>query len=174
MALDTERSPTFAAGSEAILAGARRAAGTVALPLRYLRRKNPLRKQTKAGAAMARWWQAFPPVRFVSASLLRRVLVASLGGLVVMIGGILYFSENNGWLIDAKRESLRVQGEIIAAAIAGNARVETGRIVIHTDNMAMPDADDGGSGEDAFAAHELSIRPELVAVSYTHLRAHET
>ncbi len=39
-----------------------------------------------------------------------------------------------------------VQGEIIAAAIAGNARVETGRIVIHTDNVLMPDESDDGIG----------------------------
>jgi two-component system, OmpR family, sensor histidine kinase ChvG len=163
MALETERSATFAASSEAIAAGARRATEAAAVPLRYLRRKNPLRPQTKAGETLARWWQAFPPVRFVGASLLRRVLVASLGGLVVMIAGILYFSENNGWLIDAKRESLRVQGEIIAAAIAGNARVETGRIVIHTDDIALPGDGDDAAGDDAFAAHELSIRPERVA-----------
>ncbi len=66
MALESERSPTFATGSEAIAAGARRATEKAAVPLRYLQRKNPLRPQTKAGATLARLWQAFPPVRFVS------------------------------------------------------------------------------------------------------------
>ena len=162
MALESERSATDAASWDGILAGGRRAAASLALPLRYLRRKNPFRRSTRAGAALARWWQAFPLVRFVSGSLLRRVLVSSLAGLVLMIAGILYFSENNTWLIDAKRESLRVQGEIIAAAIAGDARVETGRIVIHTDSIAVPEAD-AITPDDAFAAHELSIRPERVA-----------
>src|SRR5690606_2409921 len=69
-------------------------------------------------------------------------------------------SENNAWLIDAKRESLRVQGEIIAAAIAGDARVETGRLVIHTDPL---EEENQAPEDNAFAAHELSIRPERVA-----------
>ncbi len=161
MALETERTPTYASWLEAAAGAARRATNALALPLRYLRRYNPLRHH-KAGIAIARAWEAFPPVRFVKASLLRRILVASLAGLVLMIGGILYFSENNTWLIDAKRESLRVQGEIIAAAIAGDARVDGGRIVIHTDNIPLPEETAPGP-LDAFAAHELSIRPERVA-----------
>ena len=90
MALETERSPTYAASSDAVMAGARRAAEAAAVPLRYLERKNPLRRQTKAGATLARWWQAFPPVRFVSASLLRRVLLASLGGALEFYDFVIY------------------------------------------------------------------------------------
>jgi two-component system sensor histidine kinase ChvG len=157
MALETERSPSAVTGVEAFTAAVRRRAGTFGNRIRYLTRRFP-----RMGDGTGRWWQAFPPVRFVGGSLLRRILVASLAGLVVMIGGILYFSENNAWLIDAKRESLRVQGEILAAAIAGDARVETGRLIIHTDSL--PAADKSRPRvDDAFAVHELSIRPERVA-----------
>jgi two-component system sensor histidine kinase ChvG len=104
-------------------------------------------------------------VRFIAGSLLRRILLANLAGLGIMVGGILYFSQYNSWLIDAKREALMVQGEIIAAAIASDARVETGRLVIHADSL--PAADDKQQGanqrDDGFAALELSIRPERVA-----------
>jgi two-component system sensor histidine kinase ChvG len=156
MALETERTPAADTGFEAIVAGARRYLGTFASWTKELWSRTP-----NVGASVMRLWRVFPPVRFVAGSLWRRILVASLAGLVVMIAGILYFSENNAWLIDAKRESLRVQGEIIAAAIAGDARVETGRLVIHTDPIA--EEENEPAADDAFAAHELSIRPERVA-----------
>lgn len=156
MALETERTPAADTGFEVIVAGARRYLGILASRTSELWSRTP-----NVGAGAMRLWRVFPPVRFVAGSLWRRILVASLAGLVVMIGGILYFSENNAWLIDAKRESLRVQGEIIAAAIAGDARVETGRLVIHTDPIAEEETEP--AADDAFAAHELSIRPERVA-----------
>ena len=156
MALETERTPAADTGFDAVTTGARKAFSRLAVHLRDLTKPSP-----KPATDALGWWRSFPPVRFIAGSLLRRILVASLAGLVVMIGGILYFSENNSWLIDAKRESLRVQGEIIAAAIAGDARVETGRLVIHTDPTAEAEVDP--PEDDAFAAHELSIRPERVA-----------
>lgn len=112
--------------------------------------------------AFATWWRRQPLVRFVSATLLRRILVSNMIGLAILLFGILYLSQHRGWLIDAKRESLRVQGEIIAAAIAANASVETERLTLDPDklpeasNTRIPFRDDG------FAALELSIRPERV------------
>lgn len=159
MALETERSPAADTGLEAIWAAAKRWAGALATPVRLLGRG-----LARLGARAGSWWHTFPLVRFVAGSLLRRILVASLAGLVVMIGGILYFSENNAWLIDAKRESLRVQGEILAAAIAGDARVETGRLIIHTDALPVPQEKKTAPRiDEPFSAHELSIRPERVA-----------
>lgn len=159
MALETERTPaidTGLEGFEAILAGLRRRLGRLVSRSRYLSRR-----AVRVADRTFAWWRHVPVFRFIAGSLLRRILVASFAGLVVMIAGILYFSENNAWLIDAKRESLRVQGEIIAAAIAGDARVETGRLVIHADPTA--DDDLASAFDDAFTAHELSIRPERVA-----------
>jgi len=158
MALETERAPADADGIEAVASGARR--WTASLRDRF---RNLPQWISKAGAVLLRAWYAFPLVRFVGGSLLRRILVASIAGLVVMVGGILYFSESNAWLIDAKRESLRTQGEIIAAAIAGDARVETGRLVIHTDSLPVPGEQAEAPADDAFAIHELSMRPERVA-----------
>lgn len=158
MALETERTPVTATGLEAITSGLRRRTAAL-LP----RPRRPLRRLSKGIARQLRWWQGTFIFRFVSASLLRRILVANLAGLVVIIGGIFYFSEHNVWLIEAKREALRVQGEIIAAAIAGDARVEPGRLVISTDNLPPLDDSSTRFTDDAFAAHELSIRPERVA-----------
>ncbi len=113
--------------------------------------------------AIARWWRNQPVPRFVTGSLLRRILLSNLIGLIIFSVGILYMSSSRGWLIDAKRESLRVQGEIIAAAIAGDAKVETERLTL--DPTKLPEASDARIPfrDDGFAALELSIRPERVA-----------
>ncbi len=101
-------------------------------------------------------------MRLITGSLARRIFVSNLLGLFILVGGILYLSQHNAWLIDAKRESLKTQGEIIAAAIAANASVETERIVIdpeelpQADNALIPFRDDG------FAALQLSISPERI------------
>ena len=102
------------------------------------------------------------PIRLISGSLLRRIFVSNLLGLVILIGGIFYLGQQNVWLINAKRESLKTQGEIIAAAIAANATIDTERIVLDPDKLPelegalIPFRDDG------FASLELSIAPERV------------
>lgn len=158
MALETERTPATATGLEAVTSGLRRqTAALLPWPRRIWRRIS------KTHARHMRWWQGTFIFRFLSASLLRRILAANLAGLVVVIGGIFYFSEHNVWLLEAKRESLRVQGEIIAAAIAGDARIESGRLIIPTDSFPQLDGRADALPDNAFAAHELSIRPERVA-----------
>jgi two-component system sensor histidine kinase ChvG len=101
-------------------------------------------------------------VRFVSASLTRRIIVSNLVGLLILLGGYLYLSQYKGWLIAAKRESLRAQGEIIAAAIAANASIETERIVLDPDKLPEIEGARVPFRDDGFAALELSIRPEKV------------
>ena len=58
-----------------------------------------------------RWFRRQPIVRFFSASLLRRILVSNLIGFVILLGGILYLSQFHAWLIDAKLDALKTQGE---------------------------------------------------------------
>ena len=112
--------------------------------------------------AITAWWWRQPLVRLVSASLWRRILVSNLVGLAILLGGILYLGQHRGWLIDAKRESLRVQGEIIAAAIAANATVETERLTLDPDKLPETATSRIPFRDDGFAALELSIRPERV------------
>jgi len=76
-----------------------------------------------------------PARRFFARTLQRRIILANTIGLAILLGGIFYLSQYHAWLIDAKRDSLRAQGEIIAAAIAANASVETGRIVLDPDRL---------------------------------------
>jgi two-component system sensor histidine kinase ChvG len=117
-----------------------------------------LRLMRRQISPLLEWLNGLSIVRFFSKSLLRRILATNLIGLGIIIGGIHYMGQYHAWLIDAKRESLKIQGEIIAAAIAANATVETDRVVVDADKLAeaqRPLFND-------FASLELSIRPERV------------
>ena len=106
-----------------------------------------------------------PIVRFVSKTLLRRIIFANLIGLAVLLGGVFYLSQYHAWLIEAKRDSLKVQGEIIAAAIAANASMdrETGRLVLIPELLPEAEGTLNPLRDDAFASMQLSIPPERVA-----------
>jgi two-component system sensor histidine kinase ChvG len=164
MALDSE--PTaLEAGSRPSLPG---------LARRLIGRLPPLRRDMPRRVAMALipsrtvrravgdWFGRQPLVRFISASLLRRILVSNLMGLAILLIGILYLSQHHAWLIDAKRDSLKAQGEIIAAAIAANASMDTERIVLDPDKLPEVEGSRAPFRDDGFAALELSIRPERV------------
>jgi two-component system, OmpR family, sensor histidine kinase ChvG len=110
-------------------------------------------------------WAAFtrlPPIRFMSGSLARRIFFANVLGLATLVGGILVLSQHNAWLIDAKRESLIAQGEIIAAGIASNATMDKGRMVLDPDRLPEIEGARIPFRTDGFAANDLTIRPELV------------
>jgi hypothetical protein len=59
-----------------------------------------------------------------SSSLTRRIVLLNLAGLLALVISILYLSQYRAGLIDARVQSLLVQGEIIASAIAASATVE--------------------------------------------------
>ena len=61
-----------------------------------------------------RAWQFFVTQSF--SSLTRRILFLNVAGLLALVVGILYLSQFRAGLIDARVQSLLVQGEIIAAA----------------------------------------------------------
>lgn len=109
------------------------------------------------------WFSELPPARFVSKSLLRLIFISNIVGLLLLGGGIFYFGDQRALLIEAKRESLKVQGEIIAAAIAARASVGRNRR-IELDPGNLPDAEGTRAPfrDDAFAALEQPIEPERV------------
>lgn len=115
------------------------------------------------------WFNRQPLVRFISASLLRRIMVSNLLGFVILFVGMVYLSFNSGWLINAKREALRIQGQIIAAAIAGEAKLERGMIVVDPSRLPSDKSALVPFRDDGFAALELSISPEKVAPIFRRL-----
>jgi two-component system sensor histidine kinase ChvG len=121
---------------------------------------DPLRGVARRALRALRNLRYARPFRFASTSLLRRIMLANLVGLAVMIGGIYYLSHYQTWLVEAKKESLRTQGELIAAAIASDARIEQGNIEINLDKANRPDTGRVPYRDDGFSSLQLSIRPE--------------
>ncbi|WP_341992458.1 sensor histidine kinase [Azorhizobium sp. AG788] len=106
--------------------------------------------------------------RFVAfksfSSLTRRIVLLNLAGLCALVSGILYLSEFRAGLIDARVQSLLVQGEIIAGAIAASAQVETNAITIDPERLLELQAGESyGANEEGFAPLEFPINPERVA-----------
>src|SRR5499427_8642473 len=191
MAVETEGARLGAGGGEAqkqglsVLAARGRTLRTTAHALvgqaaelgRGLRSRVPLRLQPRALAGaitqaladprallqrLRLYIVSGPLVRFFTRTLQRRIILANTIGLAILLGGIFYLIQYHAWLIDAKRESLRAQGEIIAAAIAANASVETGRIVLDPDRLPEIEGSKSPFRDDGFAALQLSIAPERV------------
>src|SRR5215470_15670054 len=191
MAVETEGARLGAGGGEAqkqglsVLAARGRTLRTTAHALvgraaelgRGLRGRVPLRLQPRALAGaitkaladprallqrLRLYIVSGPLVGFFTRSLQRRIILANTIGLAILLGGIFYLIQYHAWLIAAKRESLRAQGEIIAAAIAANASVETGRIVLDPDRLPEIEGSKSPFRDDGFAALQLSIAPERV------------
>ena len=72
-----------------------------------------------------------------------RIVLLNFAGLVILVSGILYLQPVRQGLIDARVQSLLTQGQIIAAAIASAATVDTGSIVIDPD--ALIETSEAGS-----------------------------
>src|SRR6195256_83028 len=103
-------------------------------------------------------WYLF--VRISFSSLTRRIIFLNVTGLLALVLGILYLSQFRAGLIDARKDSLLVQGEIIAGAIAASATVETDTITIDPERLLDLQAGEsyGPSGE-ALSGLEFPINP---------------
>jgi two-component system, OmpR family, sensor histidine kinase ChvG len=110
---------------------------------------------------VARWWWQF----FVSqgfSSLTRRIVSLNVAGLVALVLGILYLSQFRAGLIDARVESLVVQGEIIAGAIAASATADSYGTYIDRDRLLELQPGEN-FGDEGVTGLEFSINPERVA-----------
>src|ERR1700676_1547289 len=108
---------------------------------------------------LRRAWQF--SVRQSFSSLTRRIIFLNVTGLLALVIGILYLSQFRAGLIDARIQSLLVQGEIIAAAIAASATVDPDSITIDPERLLdlQPGETFDPSDETQF---EFSINPERV------------
>lgn len=71
----------------------------------------------------------------VFSSLTQRIVFLNLAALVVLLSGILFLNQFRDSLIEAREESLLIQGEIIAAAIAAQASVKTDSITVDPERL---------------------------------------
>ena len=140
------------------------------------------RKRNLRRSLAWRFWRRFRTleqavaIRF-SSSLTRRIVVLNLGGLVALLLGFLYLNQFREGLIDARVQSLQVQGEIIAAAVAASATVATNAITIDPEKLLQFNSGKGSVVEESRPSLEFSINPERVGpvlrrlVSPTRTRA---
>ena len=97
-------------------------------------------------------------------SLTRRILILNLAALIALVGGILYLNQFRAGLTDARVASLLTQGQIIAAAIAAQATVDTDAITIDPDKLLELEAGESVSPFDiGEGATDFPINPERVA-----------
>lgn len=101
----------------------------------------------------------------VFSSLTRRILVLNLAGLLALVLGILYLNQFREGLIDARVQSLLVQGEIIASAIVSSATVDDDNtIIVDPERLLELQAGESLSVfEDSLESLEFPINPERVA-----------
>src|SRR5579863_7221389 len=114
----------------------------------------PARVRARARALWRRLLARF------SSSLTRRILVLNLGGLLVLVVGFLYLNQFRADIIDARVQSLQTQGEIIAAAIAASATVETDSITIDPEKLLQ--LAPGQSTDETRPSLDFSINPERI------------
>ena len=100
-----------------------------------------------------------------SSSLTRRIVVLNVTGLVALSISIIFLSQFRAGLIDARIQSLLVQGQIIAGAIASSATVETdSSITLDPDKLLnLHPGESYGPNEDALYGIDFPINPERVA-----------
>ncbi len=101
------------------------------------------------------WWFH----RLAPASLTSRIVLLNIAGLIVLVLGILYFNQFRQGLIDARVQSLMPQANIIAAAVAGSATMDTGSIVIDPDAL-INSQDDAAADADQLRDLDFPINPE--------------
>ncbi len=136
----------------------------------------PRHRRRGAAVRARRFWRSL--TRRLSSSLTRRIVVLNLGGLAALLMLFLYLNQFRQGLIEARVQSLQTQSEIIAAAVAASAAVETDAITIDPEKLLQlaPGQSTGALDQDA-GALEFSINPERIGpvlrrlVSPTRTRA---
>lgn len=97
-------------------------------------------------------------------SLTRRILSLNLAGLIALVGGVLYLSQFRAGLIDAQAQSLLVQGEIIARAIAATGANDSSGVTIDPDRLIdLKLGETYGPSEEILSGLDFPIDPTRVA-----------
>lgn len=97
-------------------------------------------------------------------SLRRWIVILNLAGLAALVIGILFLNQWRAGLIDARVQALRIQGEIISAAVAASATVDSDLITVDPDLLLNMHSSDEPSPFSFFdPALEFPISPERIA-----------
>ena len=101
--------------------------------------------------------------RYLSSSLTRRIVIINATALILLLSGILYLNQFRAGLIDARVQSLLIQGEIIAGAIATSATNDTETITIDPNRLLDLQPGETISPVEDDASLEFPINPERAA-----------
>ena len=97
-------------------------------------------------------------------SLTRRIVITNLIGLVILIAGMLYLNQFRAGLIEAKMQSLVIQGEIIGQEIAASAAIDTDSARVDPERWLELQSGNGVfAGDEDLGALEFPINPERAA-----------
>ena len=102
-------------------------------------------------------------------SLTRRIVFLNVAGLLALVVGILYLSQFRAGLIDARVQSLVMQGEIIASAIAASATADNYSFSDRDRLRELQPGESYGPGDDGLTGLEFSINPERIAPALRRL-----
>jgi len=98
------------------------------------------------------------------ASLTRRIVFLNIAALIALLSGILYLNQFREGLIDARVESLLIQGRIIAGAITSSATVDTDALMVDPDKLIEMEAGESVSPQiDSFESLDSPLKPGVVA-----------
>jgi two-component system sensor histidine kinase ChvG len=95
-------------------------------------------------------------------SISRRIVLLNLAGLVALVSGILYLSQFRAGLIDARIQSMVIQGEIIARAIAGQPPADSRAMSVDRERLLELQAGESYRPDDPMSL-EFPINPERIA-----------
>jgi two-component system sensor histidine kinase ChvG len=124
--------------------------------------KRPTRKWRRPLRLLSRAGQFLFTLSF--SSLTRRIVSLNIAGLLFLVASILYLSQFRAGLIDARAQSLLVQGEIIAGAIGASATVQTNNAIsIDPDKLGELKPGESIKGPEEDSALDFPINPERVA-----------
>jgi two-component system, OmpR family, sensor histidine kinase ChvG len=120
-------------------------------------------EQNEGGIANAakRFWNFSAGLIF--SSLARRIVILNVAGLVALVVGILHLSQFRAGLIEARINSLEVQSEIIATAIASTASSDADYGFFDQDRpLELRPGDSFNPADEGISVPQFAINPEKI------------
>ncbi len=121
----------------------------------------------------AAWWHRFAPAHLTS-----RILLINLIGLVILVVGILFFSQSRQSLIDARVQSLMTQAQIMAAAVSSAVTTDSDQLILDPERLIEQQANPTAASSGSPARIDFLINPDRAGpvlrrlVQNTNIRAH--